>query len=962
MSLITLRSSQQDNGANVSQSASNFTNHFKEGIVLGPGNTIELVSMSIIKYQRYEVIQGQNDTFIWRIGAGPSSLGGTPTYSQHVVTLVPGSYNGADLARHIQEQLNSSTLLGVYEGTWTCGYTPEADGKHAKFTINYGQNATPTNNADETGWVQNYGWGAYNITPDAGDHDSKLRFTQFVQMGQQQLNSLSFGFRSIRGLFSNGGRNEVTIKPVQLVDEITTLTSQENKILNWNQTPGFDVKAEFTTATGTPATNGWEYKVVDYSGQDGAISTFDLQGTLGVITALHTFSGGSGYVVGDTGTLDAQPPSAGLGATYTVTSISGGGGVTGVTITSGGHGFQVNDDLQLTPGGSQPGTGSGTTAKVQTVSVGDDGTGYSVGNTGSFTGGSGTDADYEVTSVGAGGSVTGITLTDKGISYELNDILTLAGSGNGDAKIKVTAIERKSFTRYAVSDSFGNLGIGSNGQLDATDKANWTVGTFILNGNTPAPAYHRMSQSKLGDGSPGGIMELETSVGGGFQFTTKGTYTTTKIGYARNQLVTGDFGNPNEVYTKDNDGFDVNISIKADTGDNTASNICFNVYQIQKQPGVNYPNAGWRATKIICQDLDPEDWNSMPRTPADWASFTFGEDNIRVRAEIVGNTTILLYASHDTQGDGTFIEEVNWLKTGDKANQSGGKMDNDFNSTIREILYPLHGVVFTSPGTPFTKNEIDLGGVYDTKLITQDGKDLRSTGGSQPTSVDVHEEVDLTVEESLQANPLTLGAIYKMGLLTGTDIHNGPPSGAGANQISTFSVNPNIGNMAPVLGLANGYTFQAGQQSNPIETADGVRPLETLNEPTLHVELPDFNIKSWSGESSDTGRAVAVIPKEQWTTDQQTGILHYMSQYPQPIDLNLPSTKPFYELSCRLRSPDGKLADDLINPTEVCLKIGETEESRQSKVMMKAMDRLGMIIGNRQDTAISTMTEGLPLI
>lgn len=960
MSLITLRSTQQDNGANVSQSASNFTNHFKEGIVLGPGNTIELVSMSIIKYQKYEVIQGQNDTFIFRIGSGPGSLGGTPTYSQHVITLVQSSYNGADLATHIQEQLNASTILGVYEGTWTCVYTAEADGKTAKFTINYGQNATPVKNADETEWVQNYGWGAYNITPDAVDKDNKLRFTTFVTMGQQQLNSLSFGFRSIRGLFSNGGNNEVTIKPVKLLDNIATITSQVNQFLNFNQVPGNTVKAIFTTATGTPLTNGWDYAVETFSGANGQITTFDLQGTLGLITALHTFSGGSGYVVGDTGTLDAQPTSVGLGATYEVTAINGTGGVTAVNIVDAGHGFVVNDDLLLTPGGSQPGSGSGTTAKVQTVGVGDDGTGYNVNDTGSLTGGSGTDAEYSVTTVGVGGNVTAITLTDKGVGYIEGDILTLAGSGNGDAKIRVTAIDRKSFINYAVADSHGNLGLGDVGNVDATDKANWDIGTFIFNGNTPAPAYHRMSQSKLGDGTAGGIMELETEVGGGFQFTLMGTYTTTKIGYSRNQLVTGDFGNPNEVYTKDNDGFDVNITIKADTNDNTATDLCFNVYQISKAPGVNYPNAGWRTAKSICQNLVPTDWNSMPRTPADWTAFTFGADTIRVRTEIVGNTSILLYASHDTNGDGTFVEEVNWLKSGDKANASGGKMDNDFNSTIREILYPLHGVVFTAPGTPFTKTEIDLGGVYDTKLITQEGKDLRSTNGTVPTSVDVHDEVDLTTD--LGATPLTLSAIYKMGILTGTDIYQGPASGAGANQISAFSVAPNIANMAPVLGLENGYTFQSGQQTNAIETADGVRPLETLNEPTLHVELPDFNIKSWSGESSDVGRAVAVIPKEQWSTDQQTGILHYMSQYPQPIDLNLTTSRPFYELSCRLRSPDGKLADDLINPTEVCLKIGETEESRQSRVMMKAMDRLGMVIGNRQDSQISNMTEGMPLL
>ena len=133
-------------------------------------------------------------------------------------------------------------------------------------------------------------------------------------------------------------------------------------------------------------------------------------------------------------------------------------------------------------------------------------------------------------------------------------------------------------------------------------------------------------------------------------------------------------------------------------------------------------------------------------------------------------------------------------------------------------------------------------------------------------------------------------------------------------------------------------------------------------EPALHVELPDFNIKSWSGQSSDTGRAIAVIPKEQWTTDESTGVLHYQAQYPIPIDLNLPHSRPFYELSARLRQPNGQLADDLINPTEICLKIGENEESRQSRVMMKAMERMGEIISNSQDRKISAMTDNNPML
>ena len=57
MSLITIRSSTQDNGANVYEPAAYMTNNFKKGIKLHPGNTLELVSMSINKLDKFEIVQ-----------------------------------------------------------------------------------------------------------------------------------------------------------------------------------------------------------------------------------------------------------------------------------------------------------------------------------------------------------------------------------------------------------------------------------------------------------------------------------------------------------------------------------------------------------------------------------------------------------------------------------------------------------------------------------------------------------------------------------------------------------------------------------------------------------------------------------------------------------------------------------------------------------------------------------------
>ncbi len=955
MSLITLRSVQQDNGANVSQSASNFTNHFKEGVVLGPGNTIELVSMSIVKLSKYEVIEGENDTFIWRIGAGPSSLGGTPIYSQHVVTLVPGSYNGASLASHIQEQLNNSTLLGVYRGQWICTYTSETKDNNAKFTINYGQQATPAENGEKTSYIQKYGNGTpFSLIPDDTAKNVRMKFNE-AEMGTGTFRGKGYGFNSDRGIFSNGGQVIVDIHPIQVLDTIDFVGAGSSQITNYNNFNNNDVQVVFTK----PALpNGWEFQMEIFNGPEGNIKTFDLQGVLGEVATLNNFSGGTGYVVGDEGDFTGG---SGAGAKYKVTAIGAGGEVTTADITDKGQGYSIGDQLTFS------GKGDGLSkCDVATVVTGNDGTGYSVGDEGDLTYPAGAqpalgvDGRYKITAVGAGGQITALEIIDGGKDYAQSEVLLCAGQGNGDGKIRVTSVDRESFTRFGVTTKFGLFGIGTNKNVNASNQANWDIGTFELNGNTPAPAYHRLSQVKRGDGSdvPAGdpVMILETQAGGGFQFSLENTYPMTLLGYAREQLINGDFSNPNAVYNSDPDGTDVNITIDA-SDDNTSLQL--SVSQLAKQQGRNYPVAGWRDEKTITVATDPTDWSDLPQSPTDWATFTYGEDIVRVTLEIDGNLNISFSCAHDTKGDGTFVENELFLKNGDKEADSNGEMDNDFNSTLREILYPLHACLFTGRGSPFSTQVHDIGGIFDTEII-QKNMELRGVAGGEAHGVNVHDEVDLDV--GVQATPLTLSAIYKMGVLTGTDIHNGPATGASANQISNRSLNPNLGNINLLLGLERGYTFQLGQQTNAISTDDDAKPNPSLSEPALHVELPDFNIKSFSGQSSDTGRAIAVIPKEQWTTDEQTGVLHFQAQYPIPIDLNLPSSRPFYELTARLRQPNGQIADDLINPTEICLLVKENEESRQSRVMMKAFERLGEMMGNRQDGKISRTDDNIPML
>ena len=217
----------------------------------------------------------------------------------------------------------------------------------------------------------------------------------------------------------------------------------------------------------------------------------------------------------------------------------------------------------------------------------------------------------------------------------------------------------------------------------------------------------------------------------------------------------------------------------------------------------------------------------------------------------------------------------------------------------------------------------------------------------------------ITNSDSPSANATKVSALFKFGTVNAEDVVDASP---GQDQIVSRDVQPNTASINLVLGFPNIANYPSGNATNATATPSGTVPYTSISEPSLHVELPDFNIQSWSGESGDSGKAIAVIPREQWTTDSKKGTLHWQAQYPQPIDLNLAETQTFYQLTARVREPSGELVKDLINPTELCLKIGETAESRQQRVMDKAIEKMAMVVGNAQDRKISSAMTGLPRV
>ena len=175
MSFITLKSTLHNNYVSSSESAATWTNNFEVPIVLGPGNTLQLVSCSIKKTLGYTV-NSNNNTLYWRIGVGafdtgtPAQLLSTPYEAlQHKVTIPNGVYTGDELAVEIAYQLNKSTIIGMFKGLWTCIYTEvDAGGVGTKFDIKWDQATVPPETADINGLLMSSVYDKSGLLPMVG--------------------------------------------------------------------------------------------------------------------------------------------------------------------------------------------------------------------------------------------------------------------------------------------------------------------------------------------------------------------------------------------------------------------------------------------------------------------------------------------------------------------------------------------------------------------------------------------------------------------------------------------------------------------------------------------------------------------------------------------------------------------------------------------------------------------------
>ena len=376
--------------------------------------------------------------------------------------------------------------------------------------------------------------------------------------------------------------------------------------------------------------------------------------------------------------------------------------------------------------------------------------------------------------------------------------------------------------------------------------------------------------------------------------------------------------------------------------------------RIKQLGGTTVGNANWIESVPNTELLQGAGVNKLSDILG--ASFTYGEDHVKISYEITSNLQITVQLSHDEAGDDNFSVPVNIITT--ISNKS-------FVSTIQEAHYPLIPIVMASGGLNGDKTQLQVNGHFDSisqsvtssdSLFIEDNifhdddqevnfatnpknEDLEGTGITNISAFKSElDKGNFSVVKILGAE-LKLSSLFMFGKIdmatdfvagSGTipNVFNTQP--AGQNRITAN--NAADSNMDSVLGMVSYISTVRGQAPpNIVSTSELI--FETLN-PNLYIELPDFNIQSFNGFRGDIGRCIGMIPKEELSeSSADLGALSYSSAYQRPIDLGLSTDQTFYQIRARIRNARGEIETDLDRQSSLVLYFTQPPTSTEGELL-----------------------------
>ena len=573
-----------------------------------------------------------------------------------------------------------------------------------------------------------------------------------------------------------------------------------------------------------------------------------------------------------------------------------------------------------------------------------------------------------------------ITVTNNGVEKE--GVFGNPGGGNGwDWSFTYAdGVTPTEYWRIITGDETGiggygmangSFGIGLSNTVSATDPNNWTATPNILYYHSPGasdPDQQKRFQNTDRTGSNSGITYTTDDASGdignpmnypvGFPFT--------RVGYCRQQIRDsirdlGAIDGQGGTLTTENDGADLWIELENDPDHATnPAGFKLNVFQLKTTDPKEFPAGAWREASTIISDITPSTFSTLPiipgatAVPANWSTFNFANKQyIKIVISIDYLNTITINCGH--KGSVGSNEFTNILRTGPVG-------DSQFQSTIRDTFFPLSPCMTTGDGGYYDASSIILQTLSDhTEQFSGAlwwsiyGID----GGAKPVGDPYYVGNGTYSAPYLDiTNPVTaviLEQMYKFGTIKPADLVSG------GGDLPNADAEPH-GYISNLTGLDN-YYFYSTDFPTVVKPLTGDKtPFTGISDPSISVELVDFNISGYNGLTGDTGKQIAFIPREQLETGDSEGVLHYYSRFPIDVELNVPTERTFYSLTAMLRTSDGKMAVGLLNPTEMTLLLKEGDESKQVRVMTKAMEAMRALQSDIQTNKISRIGNDNPLL
>jgi hypothetical protein len=199
------------------------------------------------------------------------------------------------------------------------------------------------------------------------------------------------------------------------------------------------------------------------------------------------------------------------------------------------------------------------------------------------------------------------------------------------------------------------------------------------------------------------------------------------------------------------------------------------------------------------------------------------------------------------------------------------------------------------------------------------------------------------------------------------------------------AANQSVASIAQLLGFLRGsatgtpnyyYSSSTPDRSGtnpplpiyPFPLVSQVQPTALSGDTTLHISIPQLNnIRTYEGartdllqgatnnnaaSNGDITNTIAVIPRQEFTSDRDQGELVYVSPFLDWVDINNKTELQINQLTILVRNADGTLAKDLKRETTAIFKIREDPETKRQLAEEARMERFAKMIQNQVDRSV----------